>query len=198
VDHVFLQIFKGADWLDMDEIIDRLARADYWATDVTRAEQITHVQEEVAILTTADGTPCIARLRAERERKVRWLYKDTSSFTADDARRLYRAMHWTHPCAIVKDGHLTEFLESYPYWQHMGVTLFHLHTADPYPLALLSRPAAVAFVEWERRQRYVTRTEAHELLTALGLWPVGKVSRHKVAVCNRKGRSCPVNLAQKH
>jgi hypothetical protein len=197
VDHEFLQIFEGADWLDMDEIIDRLAQADYWSADMMRAAQVHHVTTQIARLVDEDGVPLMARLRTERDGKRGWVYKRTDAFTADDARRLYRTIHETHPCAIVQDFHIQEFLQDYPDWQHAGITLFHLHTADPYPLGLLSRPAAVAFVEWERRRRYLTRAEAHNLMAAFGLSPAGKVSRNKVSVCNWKGRSCQVNSARK-
>jgi hypothetical protein len=91
------------------------------------------------------------------------------SLTGDDARHIDPIRLGTHPCAIVQDFPIQACLQAYPHWKDTPIRLGHRQAADPYPLALLATPAAVALMAGERRRRYLTKADAHTLLTALGL-----------------------------
>jgi hypothetical protein len=168
MDHRLLEVFEGLEWLTMEESIDRLAALDYWPSDVTAAEQVAHIETHMTRFVDDDGLPRIARLWVEHDGICQWVYKATQAFTAADATFLYRAMQATDPCAIVHDAHIRECLQAHPHWEDRGVRLFHQHAADPYPLALLSRPAARALLSWEVRRRSLTRAEARAVARRLG------------------------------
>jgi hypothetical protein len=76
------------------------------------------------------------------------------------------------PSHFLTTAWVDPFLGEHPEWKE-AVTLFH-ECGRPQlstPLALLTAPAMIAFIAWERRQRIHTKAEAAALLQQLGLTP---------------------------